>query len=542
MSIFISYARQDAERVGELSHNLEQAHYHVWFDQGLRSGEDWWEEILEHIRSCEIFIFVVSPDSVRSRACRREIGYAHALQRRILPIIVRETDVDRVPEPIHSEHINIQMLLKADIDEWQRATGAVAHAEPADDLPDPLPQPPPAPIVDLAHARELLDRPSLGEDAQRELLAELRDRVANVDEREAVVVVLEQLRERQDVLPDVADEADDLLLRYREEPIEEREVALLESLVDALKDQKCTPILGVGVNDWLLGPRRFLAQEWAKGYRFPLAPHLRDDLPEVAQFVAVTHTVRKMRNDLGKFYRDQILDRFGDIVGDGEQRLDQMALAVWKAKAPTQPAEPHRVLARFPCPVYVTTEATTLLAEALREEGKDPVVDYCRWNPDVRKWPESPPPADPGYRPDPQRPLVYHVFGILEVPESIVITEDEYFDFLAAVAENDSLIPFAVQEALANSSLLFLGFGLQDWDVRILLRGLISREVALRLGRNFKHVAAEIDVEEDVVSPERVREYVTSYFGRFREPPIDIFWSRIDAFTAALAEAWDNAG
>jgi hypothetical protein len=43
-----------------------------------------------------------------------------------------------------------------------------------------------------------------------------------------------------------------------------------------------------------------------------------------------------------------------------------------------------------------------------------------------------------------------------------------------------------------------------------------------------------------VVSPDAAREYVTSYFGRFREPPIDIFWSRLEEFTAALADTWER--
>jgi hypothetical protein len=538
LSIFISYARRDEEQVTELHDKLVHVGHEVWFDRDLRGGQAWWDVILGAIRTSDLVIAVLSPDSVRSRACRREIHYAASMGKTIIPIMVRDVEPLQAPDPIPS--IDIEMLLRADEDEWMAVSTAVAQAEPSPPVPEPLPEPPPAPIADLAHAREMVDQPNLTEIEQRQLLDELSERVQDPDERQAVVVVLEQLRGHTDVEAGVADEVDDLLLRYRRDKIDERERALLESLVDDLENQQCTPILGGGVNDWLLGPRRFLAQEWAKGYRFPMAPHRRDDLPGVAQFVAVTHTVRKMRNDLAKFYHDQIVERFPEIVGEGDQPLDEMARAVWKAKAPSQPAEPHAVLARFPCPIYVTTESTTLLAEALREAGKDPVIDFCRWNPDVRRWPESPLEADPDYEPDEHRPLVFHVFGVLEAPDSIVITEDEYFDFLAAVAENNSLIPDAVQEALANSSLLFLGFGLQDWDVRILLRGLISREVAQRLGRNFKHVAAEIDVEEDVVSPDAAREYVTSYFGRFREPPIDIFWSRLEEFTAALADTWER--
>ena len=131
------------------------------------------------------------------------------------------------------------------------------------------------------------------------------------------------------------------------------------------------------------------------------------------------------------------------------------------------------MLARLPIPVYVTTEWTTHLSDALEttDPPKHAIVEFCRWNPDVRRWPETSVPR--GYVPDVQHPLVFHVFGKLDVPESLVITEDNFFDFLVSVAEDRSLIPLVVQEALSNSSLLFLGFGLEDWDVRVLLRSLI---------------------------------------------------------------------
>ena len=147
---------------------------------------------------------------------------------------------------------------------------------------------------------------------------------------------------------------------------------------------------------------------------------------------------------------------------------------------------------------------------------------------------------DPGYVPSPERPLVYHVFGILEVPESIVITEDEYFDFLAAVANSGPstpLIPSVVEEALANSSLLFVGFGVQDWDFRILLRGLINHEAARRKGQRPNHVAAETGVlREGVTRPDRAKDYIVSYF-RDNEPSIEIEWAGVDEFAVDLARA-----
>ena len=216
-------------------------------------------------------------------------------------------------------------------------------------------------------------------------------------------------------------------------------------------------------------------------------------------------------------------------------------MAVWEAEAPHHQYEPHKVLAQLPCPIYVTAQPTTLLVRALEEAGKEPVTDFCRWKPELLGDPPSPF-DDPTYVPSPERPLVYHVLGTLDVPESIVITEDEFFDFMAAVAKGGSgpnqLIPSGVEEALTNTSLLFLGFGLQDWDLRILLRSVITREAKARKGQKAKHVAAEMDVvTEGVISPEDARRYIVTYF-RDNEPSIEIEWASVDEFASNLARAW----
>ena len=129
---------------------------------------------------------------------------------------------------------------------------------------------------------------------------------------------------------------------------------------------------------------------------------------------------------------------------------------------------------------------------------------------------------------------MFHVFGNLDVPDSLLITEDDYFDFLIGVTDDASLIPLPVRSALADSALLFLGFGLEQWDVRILLRGLVSQEGAHKLQR-YTHVAAQIDLSDTVMSPARARRYMEKYFTKFRQPSIDIFWGSVDEFASGLA-------
>ncbi|MET0696763.1 MAG: TIR domain-containing protein [Acidimicrobiia bacterium] len=540
MRLFISYARDDSVRVDDLHDNLTDAGHTVWVDRELRGGEDWWHSILEEIQSVDIFLFVLSPDSARSRACRRELTYARAVNRPIIPIMVRNVEMERAPDEL--QQINVMDFLNPSVRSWMRLMTNIQET-PQQQLPNPLPEAPGVPIADLREAREMAERDSLDKQEQNHLLGELREAVRDPDNTRAVVAVLERFRQRQDLLEVVARETDELMLTHRVAP--DRQFSpLVRSIVADLKNSRCTPVLGSGLTDWLFGSRRDLAQKWANEYPFPMAPHWSDDLPQVTQYAAVTYSDFVLRDDLGAFYREQLQHRYPEIVdARRDMTLGELALAVWVAEAPDHADEPHVVLASLPCSIYVTAQATTLLVRALQDAGKEPVTDFCRWKPELMRDSKEPL-EDPAYEPTVDRPLVYHVFGTLDVPESIVITEDEYFDFLAAVARSgpNQLIPSVIEEALADTSLLFLGFGLQDWNLRILLRSVITRESAPRKGMRAKHVAAELDlVRGGATSPEKARDYMVSYFQK-NEPAIEIEWASVDEFSADLAHAWEMHG
>ena len=69
MTIFISYARRDETVVQALHVDIERSRREVWYDRELEGGQSWWDTILATIRSCDLFLFVLSPDSITSRAC-----------------------------------------------------------------------------------------------------------------------------------------------------------------------------------------------------------------------------------------------------------------------------------------------------------------------------------------------------------------------------------------------------------------------------------------------------------------------------------------
>ncbi len=554
-TLFISYARADVDTVRGIAERLSAFKHFAFVDDQLEAGQDWWEVILENIRACRVLLFVVSPSSVRSRACRAELSYAHALGKKIVPIKVREVRIEDAPDIL--QPINVEDFINPSDHSYGQLDTILDEANAAPDaaLPDPLPDPPAAPMADLSGARELVSRSDLSLEEQRGLVVQLGALVQDEDDRPAAVGVLEQLSRHPQLLKAVAPAVTELLARYRYAPSDPQSMNLMKSVVKALVKERCTPIIGSGMTDWLVGTRKTLAQEWAREYSYPLHLSQRDDLPQVAQYISVIENKKSMREDLARFYRQQLKEKFPEIVdgpveGPRAFNLDAGVVDVWRSAANRMPAEPHQVLAALPCPIYINAEPTALLSEALRAEKvvwpdgevrhREPREDFCRWNNEASEIaPASPFDVDPDYEPEIHQPLVFHVFGTLQFPESLVITEDDFFDFLGAVAERPELIPIELRSAVAESSLLFLGFGLQDWDVRVLLRALINREIAENFGKNYKHVAADVDATgEGVVSVDGAKEYLRKSFGEFRHPNISIFWASVEAFCEGLDRAW----
>jgi hypothetical protein len=316
-----------------------------------------------------------------------------------------------------------------------------------------------------------------------------------------------------------------------------------KALLSNIERGRCTPILGSGLLEPFFGSTREIALRWAESERFPMAPHDREDLPQVAQYLSVTQDDAYLRDTLAQGLSREILRRFGRDLPDAMQAapVDDLLNETASRRRARDPAEPHGVLAMLPFPLYLTTNPDSLLDRALAEAGKAPRVELCRWNEAV-DWPESVYDREPDYRPTADRPLVYHLFGGLRVPDSLVLTEDNYFDYLIGLTRNNDLIPEFVRRTLVDSALLFLGFRMEDWDFRVLFRSIMGQEGG-RQRKKYAHVAAQLDPEENrTLDPERARRYLQNYFGGRdiggREISISLYWGNVEDFARELRQRW----
>lgn len=86
--VFISYSRRNTEFARRLFDALRADGFNVWADWAdIPKGAEWRREIEAGIAGANTFLFIISPDSVNSVECRKEIEVAVAHRKRILPLL-----------------------------------------------------------------------------------------------------------------------------------------------------------------------------------------------------------------------------------------------------------------------------------------------------------------------------------------------------------------------------------------------------------------------------------------------------------------------
>lgn len=309
-----------------------------------------------------------------------------------------------------------------------------------------------------------------------------------------------------------------------------------QSLAGFIQNKTCTPILGPGLQDSRIGSRRDIALEWADKHGFPMAVEDKDQLPRVAQYILTQQSPAYLPVAYRDVLRKKVLRRYSDRLPEellqadlwSNTQLNQALDEIARLDAVQDPEDPYRILASLHLPIYLTTGSFDFMSQAIIAVGNEPVTRICPWN----KWIPLPK-AVYEDEPTPKKPLVYHLFGHISIPNSLVFSEDNFFDYLIGVTQNKSLIPSAVRAALSNTSLLFLGFQMEDWEFRVFFRFLMMQEGREML-KFYSHVAAQIEPEEDRIQDvKRARKFLEEYF---EGENIGIFWGNSAEFLKGLQE------
>lgn len=91
--LFISYSHQDAHLVYPEMHQLRDAGYNIWYDEGVAASNEWPEEIAKAVLGCSVFVCFISPRATESINCRNEINLALNEKKPFLAIHLEETEL-----------------------------------------------------------------------------------------------------------------------------------------------------------------------------------------------------------------------------------------------------------------------------------------------------------------------------------------------------------------------------------------------------------------------------------------------------------------
>ena len=336
-----------------------------------------------------------------------------------------------------------------------------------------------------------------------------------------------------------------------------------------IKDGNVIPVIGNavrnnGIFDWWLsasgigtpeGPEiglsvdEYLAQEWSAYIGYPLI-----DTTNLAR-VALYNRARSKDDEEAKvnylLFLKQILLILADkdpVVKDQvpalEKQVSQLSFSDlvteldYPRLAPGM-EDPLRCLARMPLPTYITTSYYDFMERALEAEDRPPRTQVCFWS-------GEPTNLEPQYKtqhdlvPSVENPVVYHLFGWERYPSSMVLSEGDYLDYLMRIIQDTNtsnpIIPLYLRMGLNASSLILMGYRMQDWDFRVLFR--LIRQSSLRpfsmlVQMNPEQLAGNLKSGE-------VRSYLEDFFrGIF-----SIHWGNPDEFVYQLCaeyKKWTQA-
>ena len=90
--IFVSYSRDDSDRVLELAARLRAAGMSLWIDQsGIDAASQWSEQIVNALESAKVLLLMVTESAVHSHNVAKEVVLVSERKGHILPVHLEPT-------------------------------------------------------------------------------------------------------------------------------------------------------------------------------------------------------------------------------------------------------------------------------------------------------------------------------------------------------------------------------------------------------------------------------------------------------------------
>lgn len=290
-----------------------------------------------------------------------------------------------------------------------------------------------------------------------------------------------------------------------------------EVLLRSIENGKCVLLLGPNLDvASAKGSTSNLSTDLAKNLQAELTGLTPDNgsLSLVAQLFENEFSREDLEVEVARYYAGQ---------AEHHQSVEDAAFAA---------------LAKIPFPLYLSLRHDSLLQGYLARAGREPWVEHYNFVGDRRDTLLG------GRLGSPQqgwgnvaRPLVYQLLGTLEADGfggGAVLTETDHIRFLEAVVSGNPKLPTDLTNYLKDKNFLFIGFGMQNFYLRILLH-------VLSVARSTKSFAFEIPAgqADEGVGTSDVDDSIL-FFQSTGFNTLKIMYSDPGAFLDALAERWQQ--
>jgi hypothetical protein len=132
-------------------------------------------------------------------------------------------------------------------------------------------------------------------------------------------------------------------------------------------------------------------------------------------------------------------------------------------EARSTPSAVHMTLAELPVTHVLTTNFDSLMERAFKTAQKKPnVVIHDFRSKRAVNVPQG----------SKDEPVVFKLHGSVDQPSSMVCTEDDVVQFLAGLIHEQPPLPASIRQLFESRSFLFIGYGLRDWNIRVMIRTL----------------------------------------------------------------------
>jgi hypothetical protein len=226
---------------------------------------------------------------------------------------------------------------------------------------------------------------------------------------------------------------------------------VLEVVGEAVRNQQCILFLGAGVH---APPPDGSPFSYPAELRPPIGKALSRELAAACDFAA-----RFPGEDPGDLQRVALAY---EIDRSRARLVDAITDAVDTGR---EPSPMLRALARLPFALVITTNYDQLFERALREAGKRPRASVYK--------PEAGPTTDVRNA-TADAPVIYKLHGDISERESLVVTDEDYIQFVLRMSDKDPYdpIPLSLKFFLTGSPTLFVGYSLLDYNLRLLFKAL----------------------------------------------------------------------